>query len=658
MTPPLDASPAEKANILLVDDQPANLLALEAALADLGQNLVRATSGEEALRRLLAQDFAVVLLDLNMPGLDGFTTAELIRGRERSRHLPIVFLTAQDSAAFPPEKAYTLGAVDYLVKPVPAVILRAKAAVFVALFHQARRLQHLEEERHRHELAEQSRREEERFRLVAENVQDFAIFLLDPSGAVTSWNAGAERILGYRAAEVVGRQADRFFTPEDITAGRLGRELREAEQTGRSANDCWLVRKDGSRFWASGVTTALRTSGLGGFVKIFRDLSERRKLEEELRRRAEGLAEAARRKDEFLTMLAHELRNPLGVLRSSLHLLHMPGTDPAVRGRSTEVAERQVSHLARIVDDLLDVSRIARGAVVPRRERVDLARLVRQGAEDYRGLIEQAGLTLTVQSPPLPLWVNADPTRLTQVLGSLLENAAKFTPAGGRVEVRAAAEPVGREAAVMVRDTGAGVGPDLLPQVWEPFTQADRSLDRAKGGLGLGLALVKGLVEAHGGRVEAHSAGPGRGAEFIFRLPLEPEPRALQPAAPPARAAAPGLRVLVAEDNRDAAELLRVFLGMLGHQVEVAYSGPAAVAAAHRLRPQVVLCDIGLPGLDGYGVARELRRHPDTAAARLIAVTGYGAEEDRRRSKEAGFAEHLVKPVRPEELQRVLTRTK
>jgi PAS domain S-box-containing protein len=846
------ATSGPQAKILLVDDDPANLLALEAVLEGLGQPLVRARSGQEALHRLSEQDFAVVLLDVQMAGLDGFETARRIRAAERSKDTPIIFLTAFDSDAFPPAKAYTLGAVDYLVKPVAPEVLRAKVAAFVDLFHKTERLREAERLAAERRLAEESlrlaeaagrrlsflaeageilagsleheatlasvarlavphiadwcivdlvegdgsirqvavahvdpekvryaweldrrypdnpaapvgvpevirsgrpvlfeevtddvvravardaqhlailrqlgicsgmivplaargrtvgaislgtaesgrrygpedlalaeelarraalavdnarlyreaRAQEERFRLVAENVRDYAILLLNPTGEVIHWNEGAARILGYQADEVLGQSAARFFTPEDIAAGRPDRELREAVASGRSLNECWLVRKDKSRFWASGVTTALRDErALRGFVKILRDLTERKALEDELRCHAEELAEANRRKDEFLAMLSHELRNPLAPVLTGVAVLRRLPAEEASRTRTLDMVERQARHLARLVDDLLDVSRITRGKIELHCERLDLGRLARLAAEDRRSALEAAGLALAVQTPETPVWVSGDATRLAQVVGNLLDNARKFTKAGGRVSVRLTADATAHEVVLDVLDTGMGFEPTEAARLFEPFAQADRSLERTPGGLGLGLAVVKGLAELHGGRALGSSAGPGRGATFSVRLPLIHEPDALTRlpcAVAPRKPGEPGahaprrLRVLVIEDHRDAADSLRVLLEMQGHDVRVAYTGPEGVREATERPPDAVLSDIGLPGLSGLGVAAALRRNPATQGVRLIALTGYGGAEDRRRSQEAGFDAHVVKPVSPEELERLLTGT-
>jgi CheY-like chemotaxis protein len=389
-------------------------------------------------------------------------------------------------------------------------------------------------------------------------------------------------------------------------------------------------------------------------VATWFDITERKALEQALQQRAEQLAEADRRKDEFLAMLAHELRNPLAPIRNALQIMQMIGEPhPDVRP-VRDMIERQVSHLAGLVDDLLDVSRIGRGKVLLRKEKLDLTALVRAVTTDHRPLLLETGLQLTAELPDRPLWVDGDATRLAQVVGNLLHNAAKFTDPGGHVTVVLAAEPDGTPATLTVRDTGIGMEGDILSRLFEPFSQADRSLHRSRGGLGLGLALVKGLVELHGGGVRAASAGPGRGSELTVNLPLAPGPAGLKRSAEPA---APGrsLRILVVEDNRDAAESLRLLLQLSGHRVAVAYSGTAALGAAREFWPDVVLCDIGLPGgLDGYDVARALRADPEQAVATLIALSGYGQEEDQRQARQAGFDRHLTKPVEPQVLTRLL----
>jgi PAS domain S-box-containing protein len=663
MTSP-NPAPAPPANVLLVDDWPANLLALRVVLEPLGQNLVEATSGEEALRRLTSADFAVVLLDVQMPGLDGYETARLIRGRERTRRTPILFLTAYENNRLPVVEAYRLGAVDYLVKPLVPEIVRAKVAGFVELYQQAEQIKRQAEQLRQAERDARLRVEaalrdsEERHRLWVRAVKDHAIFLMDADGHITSWNEGGERLTGYRADEVIGQPFELLFTPEDRRAGMPGRELEKARSKGSATDDNWVARNDGSRFWASGFTTALRDEGgrLRGFVKICRDLTETKRLEEVLRQRAADLAEAGRRKDEFLAMLAHELRNPLAPIRNALALIRQRGGErrSAVL-QALGMMERQVGHLVRLVDDLLDVARVSRGKVVLHPERLDLGGLVRSVVQDHRPAAEAAGLELTADVPDRPVWVVGDATRLSQVVGNLLDNARKFTGRGGRVGVRLTVDPGRGRAEVAVRDTGIGLVPELLPRVFEVFEQGDHGLARSHGGLGIGLALVRALVGLHGGEVRATSAGPGQGAEFAFAVPLAEAP-AVTPAGAPAAAAgaARPLGVLVIDDHRDAADSERVLLETHGHRVAVAYSGQAGLEEARRRRPDVVLCDLGLPGMDGYQVARALRLDPATAAARLIAVSGYGSDADRDRAREAGFDLHLTKPVEPDALLRAV----
>jgi PAS domain S-box-containing protein len=525
----------------------------------------------------------------------------------------------------------------------------------------------------RKKVEEELRQSEERFRLLVESVNDYAIVMLDPGGRVASWNAGAARTMGYAPDEIVGRHFSRFYPAEDVAAGKPDRELRVAAAEGRFEDEGWRLRKDGSRFWANTVITALRDEAgvLRGFAKVTRDITERRRAEEALRRARDELearvhertaalsdanarlAEAARRKDEFLAMLAHELRNPLAPVRNALQILLLAEEDARLRERARAMMERQVVHMARLVDDLLDVSRITRGKIQLRQERVDFARLVQTAAEDRRRTLEDAGVALRVDVPDEPVWVTGDPTRLTQVVGNLLDNAAKFTDRGGRAEVAVARDAAARRAVLTVRDTGIGIDAAMLANLFDPFAQADRSLERTRGGLGLGLALVKGLAELHGGEVAAHSEGPGRGTEFTVRLPLA-DGAAAGGRAPGAPGRAGRLRVLVIEDGADAAESLRMLLDLMGHEALVARSGLEGVRAAAAVRPDVVLCDLGLPGLDGYGVARALRADPATAGARLIAVSGYGRDDDVRRALEAGFEQHLTKPVEPGLLRSLL----
>jgi len=378
-----------------------------------------------------------------------------------------------------------------------------------------------------------------------------------------------------------------------------------------------------------------------------------RKLEDLSRRLAQqrgALERADRAKEEFLGMLAHELRNPLGTISNAIEVLRIKGGGDETWTRAIDAAERQVHRQALLVDDLLEASRVTRGQVELHCERLDLAALVRQVGEEYRATLDEGRRSLRLEGTdePLPVW--GDRQRLTQALSNLLENAFKFTSPGGSVRMRAGRAAQGR-AEVSVADSGSGIAPDVLPYVFEVFSQAEQSLDRSMGGLGVGLAVVKGLIDLHGGEVTARSEGEGKGAEFTLSLPLTSRVPVQEPEAV---AALEGRRILVVEDNPDAAATMRDFLELSGHEVELASSGADGVEAARQFHPEVVLCDIGLPGMDGFAVAAELRRDPTTADAQLIAVTGYGRDEDRRRSKAAGFDLHLTKPVDPAQLRQVI----
>jgi CheY-like chemotaxis protein/nitrogen-specific signal transduction histidine kinase len=385
-----------------------------------------------------------------------------------------------------------------------------------------------------------------------------------------------------------------------------------------------------------------------GWVAVVLDIDSRKRAEQ-------ALQEADRRKDEFLAMLAHELRNPLAPISNALQIMKMPGVNAEAGRRAREIMERQVQHLVRLVDDLLDVSRVMRNRIQLRKERVDLATVLTRAVETAQPLIDGHGHQLSVSVPAPPVFVEGDPVRLAQVVGNLLLNAAKYTDQAGRIWLTG--ERFGGEAIIRVRDTGVGIDAELLPRIFDLFTQADRSLARSQGGLGIGLTVVKHLVQMHGGSVSAGSAGPGQGSEFVIRLPaLPPEPRGegTRPGDEEVRPTGPSRRVLVVDDSGDTAESAAVLLRMLGHQVETARDGHSALQAARAFRPEVVLLDIGLPGMSGYDVARALRAEAGDGALLLVAVTGYGQDEDRRRSAEAGFDGHLVKPVDPAAIQALL----
>jgi len=510
------------------------------------------------------------------------------------------------------------------------------------------------------DISELRRAQEERAQLagIVESCQE-AILSKTLDGIITSWNAGAEATYGYTAQEVVGRPIEVHIPPDRRhELGPIFAKLRQGEVV--EPFETVRVHKDGRRLDVLLTVSPMFDSagGIVGASAIARDISDRKRWEEAVRTEA-------RRKDEFLAMLGHELRNPLAPIRYCLQVFGMPNASAAQLARTRATMERQVLHLTRLVDDLLDVSRISQGKILLRKERLDLVALVHATVEDHRGALTAAGLTLSLAPPAGSLWVDADPTRLAQAVGNVLHNAAKFTDPGGQVTVAVAVEPdagtAGQKgkgrAAIAVRDTGIGIEPEVLAEVFEPFSQAPRGLDRGRGGLGLGLALVRRLLELHGGLVEAASEGIGRGTEIRLLLPLAEEGAAAAQRLPAAASAGKGRRCLIIEDNVDAAESMALLLQLHGHEVAVAHDGTAGLARARQLRPEVVVCDIGLPGdLDGYAVARALRAEADPAVAPgcLIALTGYGQEEDQWRAREAGFDVHLTKPADPEVLRRLI----
>jgi PAS domain S-box-containing protein len=471
------------------------------------------------------------------------------------------------------------------------------------------------------------------------------MYTVDRQGLVTYVNPEAERLFGWTAAELLGKRMHevthhhypdgRPFPIEECSGFSVlheGQVLRDFEDT--------FIRKDGTFFPVAYSSSPLKGADgqTVGLVVVFQDITERKLHEQALR-------DADRRKDEFLAMLAHELRNPLAPIRNSLNILRlMSQSDPAVE-QVGQMMERQVNHMVRLVDDLLEVSRITRGKIELRLELVEVAGVVRSAVETSQPLISAAGHQLAVSIPPEPLTVHADPVRLSQVISNLLNNSAKYTETGGQIWLTVRRED--DHVAISVRDTGIGIAPEMLPNVFQLFTQVDRDSARAQGGLGIGLTLVKSLTEMHGGEVHAHSAGPGQGSEFVIRLPLAAQQAGAEtpPAEDGPRSGFSPRRILVVDDNRDAAMSMGMLLKVLGSDVRVEFSGPDALSAMAEYRPAIVLLDIGMPGMDGYEVARRIRQQPEYKDVTLIALTGWGQESDRRRSQSAGFDYHLTKPA-------------
>ncbi|SEO06123.1 Signal transduction histidine kinase [Duganella sp. CF517] len=528
----------EKPKILVVNDDANSLFALTSLLAQWAEQecyeVLAARSGQEALRQVLMHDFAVILLDVNMPGMDGFETAEAIHQRARSADIPIIFITAFLADELDRLKAYQRGAVDFLFTPVIPQILYAKIAVFVALAVK------------NEELKKQARQ------------------------------------LSQRTTELTA------------TNKRLTREIED------------------------------------------RQVAERQN----------------HAKDEFLAMLGHELRNPLSAISSAASLIGLPGVSTDGVQRAKKIIQRQSQHLGRIVDDLLDLSRAMSGKILLNRAPLDLSALVAHTLETFRATGRSGDYQLIQDLDPG--WIDGDATRLEQIASNLIDNALKYTPPGGRIEVRTWTE--NDDVVLSVRDTGVGISADLLPHVFDVFVQGSSTLDRAQGGLGIGLSLVRRLTELHGGSIEAESKGPGGGSTFTLRMPrIEHQVAPAPVAAPAAQERGDGKpSVLLIEDNEDGREMMAMMLSCYGYEVQHAEDGLRGLEVAARFRPDLALVDIGLPGIDGYEVARRLRADPATRDIKLIALTGYGLAEDLRRVLDAGFDRHLVKPVDIDHLMEVI----
>ena len=521
----------EKVNILLVDDLPSKLLAYEAILGELGENLIKATSAKEALEVLLKQDVAVILVDVCMPEQDGFELVEMIREHHRFQQTAIIFVSAVQMDDLDRIKGYASGAVDYISVPIVPEILRAKVTVFIDLYRKTTQL------------------------------------------------------------------------------AKLNLELEERVEE--------------------------RTS--------------------ELAKTEDALRQADRRKDEFLATLAHELRNPLAPMRTSLDILRQLQIKDPLIDRAAETMERQLSQMTRLIDDLMDVSRITRNRLEMRKERITLSEVLRNGVESSRSIIDAAKQTLTLKAPEEDVFLNADAIRISQVIANLLNNASKYTPDGGKISLEAEADD--ENVLIKVRDDGIGIDAEDLPHLFEPFYQVSRSVERSQGGLGIGLTLVRTIIEMHGGSVSAQSAGFGKGTEFLVRIPRDVSKQVDQSASNGAAtqeySPRSSRRVLVVDDNRDAAESLTMLLRFSGHEVVTAHDGLQALEDAKEFRPELILMDLGMPGMSGYEAAKALRGEPWGAEIVLVALTGWGQEEDRKRTKEAGFDRHLVKPIEFVEVQKL-----
>lgn len=672
---------AQKVNVLLVDDQPQRLLSYEAILAPLEENLIRAGSAREALDFLLRINVAAVLIDVVMPEMDGFELASIVRGHPRFKSTPIIFVTAVSNTEMERLKGYEAGAVDYVSVPIVPEILRAKVAVFVELHRKTLELEalnlHLEQRVLQRTLAlEEAASASRRLAAIVESSDD-AIVSKDLNGIVATWNRGAERLFGYAADEIIGRPITTLIPPElQDEEPRILEQIRGGEMLDHY--ETMRMTKDGRRIPVSITISPIR-DGAGrvvGASKIARDISSARRAEQQL-------LEAARHKEDFIAVLGHELRNPLSAILGSVQVLETVEQTAEEAAEMRAIIARQAALMKRLVDDLLDVTRINRGKIELRKAPVDLRELVLRTAEDQRRTIEERELLLSLELPADSTWCHGDAERLTQVLVNLLHNAVKFTPAGGRIKVSLQQEPSERkhgeqqqleanaaelrqtqpdgppaqepesgQIVLRVSDTGLGMAPEIVERLFEPFVQADQTLERSQGGLGLGLALVKGLIELHGGSVTASSAGVGQGSEFVIRLPAC-QPGSTISNSHPIRSDR-ACRILLVDDRRDAIVPMSVLLRRDGHEVEAACDGSQALEIARRFLPQIVFCDIGLPGMSGYDVARELRQVPLLDKVFLAAVTGYGRAEDRDQALSAGFDEHVAKPISLDRIREIV----
>ncbi|BCL33635.1 response regulator [Nostoc sp. MS1] len=660
--------PEPNVNILLVDDKVENLLALEAILERLGANLVRATSGEEALRSLLHQDFAVILLDVQMPGMDGFETATLIRNRGRSRQTPIIFLTAFSTSDQMLFKGYALGAVDYLLKPIDANILTSKVTVFVELFKKTQAIQ-----RQAAQLAainRELRQSEERFRSLSTS-SPIGIFEINTEGRCNYTNPRYQAICGLDATESIEQSWLDSVHPEDKERA-IASWSTYIYQGGDYCDEFRFQTVDGSLRWVQ-VRSSPMLSGNGellGYVGTLEDITER-KQSEEIRAQvireqtARQEAEAANRmKDEFLAVLSHELRTPLTSMLGWSKILRSKKLDEKATAKALEAIERNANSQVQLIEDILDVSRIIRGQLRLNLCPVTLVNVVEAALEAVRPLAEAKNIKIHTLLDYSLTHVNGDATRLQQIVWNLLTNAIKFTPKDGEVDVKLEGvydESTGdlTHAQIQIIDTGVGIEPEFLPKVFERFRQADSTTTRSHNGLGLGLAIVRHLVELHKGTILAESPGVGQGATFTVRLPLIQENRKSQllptdnfPADDDKSAPLVGLKVLIVDDETDSRNFLAFLFEEYGAIASTTASVEAALAVIGQLKPHILISDIGMAEQDGYTLIRKLRSLSPEEGSEIpaIALTAYSREEDRQQVLEAGFQHHLTKPVDPSKL--------
>ncbi|MBO9651908.1 MAG: response regulator [Variovorax sp.] len=696
MVPATDDA-AEPVDILIVDDLPEKLLVFRTVLEELGQNLVAVRSGAEALREILKREFAVILLDVNMPDLDGFETAALIRKHRRSAYTPIIFITSYWDEV-QSARGYSLGAVDFIISPVVPEVLRSKVGVFVSLYQMKRQVQVQADNRAAVMAAEAARRVAEEndrrsaflaqasrtlggtleidramAQLVELLVPAFGsravVRLIDVESEVDGWCLAEEVDGGVRVRTDADTDTGAVLEPAveamlqrviasghaiEVDAAREGRvDLPWAWMAAvplaageRRLGALWVALDEG-RAWpraiaagmlgevAARASVAFENARLYGLLQ--REIIERQLAQQELQL-------ASRRKDEFLAMMSHELRNPLASIVTAIEVIRRIAPNEGKLTWAIDVASRQSRQMTRLIEELLDVSRISEGKIVLKYESFELRHLVAQSVETVRAAVERHRQTLSVHVPEEPLWLRGDVARLTQVISNLLHNASKYSPDGKAIALHARRE--GDEIVITVHDQGMGIEAELLPRIFDLFAQGQRGLDRAQGGLGVGLTLARRLTHLHGGDIEAFSEGKDRGSVFKVRLPCAKEEMAIAPGI--ATGPVPqGTRrkVLVVDDNLDAAAGIEALLRIEGHEVRVALDGEQGLSAFVDFEPAVLILDIGLPKVDGYEVARRMRSMPQGQSVLMIALTGYGQAEDRQAALDAGFDRHFVKPA-------------
>jgi PAS domain S-box-containing protein len=651
----IPAGAAMKAGILLVDDRPANLLALEAILDPLDQRLVRAMSGEEALEKLVGEEFAVILMDVRMPGMDGLRTAEVISQRESAARVPIIFLTAVPIGNADVVSGYARGAVDFLLKPFDPEILRSKVSVFVDLYQKEQMIKRQAGLLRQRDREAFERRSELRFRSLMDALPQ-CVWVARADLTFYYWNKRAVDYIGIPASVAVSAdQLFEFVHPDDRDMIRSEWELCTANRRAAEVRVRLRRHTDGAYGWflLRGVPQHDESGKVTGWVVAATDIdAEHHALEE--------AEDASRMKEQFLATVSHELRNPLNAIMGWVHLLRSGNLDTPKSSKALETIERNVHLQTALIDDILDVSRIIRGKISLTFRPTRMGAVVDAALAAVRPTADVKGVALEYEMAAESDEISGDADRLQQVVWNLLSNAIKFTPRDGLVTVRV--EKHDEELTLSVRDTGQGISADFLPHVFDRFTQADSGSTRAHGGLGLGLAIVRHLVELHAGTVEARSAGPGQGATFSVRLPIHnSKPTNVgndqrETAALPLKLA--GVSILVVDDELDSREVLAEILREYGAQTRTAASASEALAEIARSTPQVLLSDIGMPSVDGYELIRGIRERIPDQEMIALALTGLGSGKDRERALAEGFQQCIVKPVEPgplvEAIQRLL----